>query len=185
MNESMNRKGILGLIVIVIVSLASIGVLLSTVLLAPPPEEQTATLVVEPSGSQSPFAQFMMGEKGSIYSLQVYQWDGASYIFRGAVGGSGGSITLVAEQPVHFDLVTYIDYYIGGTGTCASALTRTRAYIAIAGQVTTTAMDQSPTCPSSVPDIVYYVLFTYDWDVAGKPAAGATYTVTFTYDAYY
>ena len=175
----MNKK-YLAVIVACVVAVSGFSLLLGS-LLSVPPKVETANLIIE----GSPYAQLGMGEKGSIYSLQVYQWSGADYVFRGAVGATGGSITLVAEQPVHFDLVTVIDYYIGGSGTCASALTRTRAYVAITGEVTSTAMTQADYCPSYIPDIVYYLLFTYDWDVAGKPTAGATYTVTFTYDAYY
>lgn len=133
---------------------------------------------------ESSMPSLQMGDVGEIYSLQVYQWTGSSWVFRGSAGASGGTITLVAEQPVHFDVVIVVDYYTVSPVSCAGAMGDTRVYLAIAGEVSSTLMTVD-SCPSNIPDVVWYVLFTYDWDVAAKPAAGATYTLTLTYQAYY
>ena len=162
----------------------SLGVVLCLAFTLPalyvaPPEETYAYLVVSPDQPA-----LMMGAKGSILSLQVYQWTGSSWVFRGAAGSTGGTIALVAEQPVHFDVVVYVDYYTVSPVSCAGAMGDTRVYLAIAGQVSSTLMTVD-SCPSNIPDVVWYVLFTYDWDAAGLPAAGASYTLTLTYQAYY
>lgn len=170
----MNKPMLIGLS---LGALCAIAFMLPTVFVAP--AEEIAYLEV---GSQVPSLQ--MGAKGSIYSLQVYQWTGSAWVFRGAVSATGGTIALVAEQPVHFDVVVYVDYYTVSPVSCAGAMGDTRVYLAIAGEVSSTLMD-ADSCPSNIPDVIWYVLFTYDWDVAGKPAAGATYTLTLTYQAYY
>ncbi len=136
-----------------------------------------AVLIVPP--------KLQMGERGSISELNVYQYVSGSWVLRGTVSASGGTIVVAAEQPVKFDLICVVDYYISGSGTCAGALTNTRAYIAITGEVSTTLMTQSSSCPGNIPDIVWYILFTYTWDASGKPVSGVTYTVTFTYQAYF
>lgn len=143
-------------------------------------QDEPAYLVVMPQALPT----LQMGGYGWIYSLQVYQWTGSSWVFRGSAGASGGTIALVALQPVHFDVVTGLYYYLPSPPTCTKALQITRVYIAITGEVSSTLMTPE-SCPSVYPDVAWLLLFTYNWDVAGKPAAGATYTVTLTYQAYY
>lgn len=156
----------------------SLGVLcclaftLPTLMIVPP--EPIAYITLGPPG-------LMMGDVGYIYQVEIRQWTG-SWTYRGTISTSGGTVAVVAEQPILFTLQSQLDVGTGGKYTCGGADDIVRCYIVIDGEVSSTLMTID-ICEEVESD--FWFAFTYEWDAAGKPAAGVTYTCTFTYQAYY
>jgi len=123
----------------------------------------------------------MMGDVGYIYQVEIRQWTG-SWTYRGTISTSGGTVAVVAEQPILFTLQSQLDVGTGGKYTCGGADDIVRCYIVIDGEVSSTLMTID-ICEEVESD--FWFAFTYEWNAAGKPAAGVTYTCTFTYQAYY
>ena len=121
----------------------------------------------------------MAGEQ--ILTVEVYQWTGAAYTLRGQVTSSGGTIQVEEDQKVRFYIYVLVGY--DPAFSEAQALTYTRVYFAMAGEVSSTLMDGG-TVTTVYPDVAYEVRYEYVWDDSPKPEAGETYSCTFTYQVY-
>lgn len=164
----------LGVICAVIASMAPI--------LYDPP--QTPALIEwRPYGplEESEYRQ-LMGPFGVIMSLTVYQDPGGGYVTRGSISSDGGSLTIQPDQPTRFSVRVFLERSKAATTT--QAKDRTRCYIAIVGEVSTTLMTALAGYDLGA-EVGWAAEHYYTWDVEGDPVAGTTYTVTLEYQAYY
>lgn len=147
------------------------------------PPQAPALIEWRPYGplEESEYRQ-LMGPYGIIMKLTIYQDPGTGYVTRGSISSDGGSLTVQPDQDTKFRVRVLLDRSKASTTT--QAKDRTRCYLAITGEVSTTLMTAFAGYDLGA-EIGWAAEHDYTWNVAGKPVAGNTYTVTIEYQAYY